>query len=182
MSAGERRRSAGTGAQHEPVALDERTVEALTLAMTLAPGVYVRNRMFDFFASSGVRRARTRAALLRGIVPQLARAHGVTLTSESARGLHGEGVLVLRYAIPSVRLSRVIELSSAELAAVRLAAERSNVNVLPAAPEDRHVVATALARLLRVAGPSSDLAKGVAQTATPSTRPSPFAADAPNES
>jgi hypothetical protein len=121
-------------------------VEALTVAMIVAPGVYARNRMFDLFTTPGARRARMRASLVRGIVPQLARAD--TLSLSPAAGALGEGCVVLRYAIATLRLTRVVELSLAELAALRLVAARSGVHALPAAPSDRHVVATALARLM----------------------------------
>lgn len=130
---------------HGPRELGEQQIEALTVAMIVAPGVYVRNRMFDLCSSAGGRRARTRASIIRGILPQLARANNVSLSSEM-RG--GETVFVLRYAIASVRLTRVVELSSAELAALRMVAERANVRCLPPAANDKEVVAQALARLL----------------------------------
>ncbi len=109
--------------------------------MIVAPGVYARNRMFDLFKSPRARRARMRAGLVRGIVPQLARASAVDL-SESAGGY------VLRYAIPALRLSRIVELSGSELAALRLLAERVNVRALPASAADKDLVARTLARLM----------------------------------
>jgi hypothetical protein len=123
-------------AQHE---------EALTVAMVLAPGVYVRNRMFDFFTDAGVQRARTRASTLRGIIPQLARATTLSLTTEQ-RG--SDAIHVLRYRIASLRLSRVVELTRTELATVRVAAERKKIVGLPAEDEDRSLVERALGRLL----------------------------------
>jgi hypothetical protein len=125
--------------------LGEKQVEALTVAMVVAPGVYARNRMFDFLSSPGAQRARTRAAVVRGVVRQLARATGLSLTSE-VRG--EETLFVLRYGIPAVRLTRVVELSQAELAALRLVAERAGVRALASEPEDRELVSRALARLL----------------------------------
>lgn len=125
--------------------LGEKQIEALTVAMIVAPGVYVRNRMFELFTSSGARRARMRAGVVRGIVPQLARAVAVTLSGE-ARG--GDTTFVLRYVIPAVRLTRVVELSAAELAALRLVAERGNIRALPPGASDRDLVAKALARLM----------------------------------
>jgi hypothetical protein len=130
---------------------DERQVEALTVAMIVAPGVYVRNRMFDLFAKTGARHAKKRAAVVRGVVAQLGRASAVSLTTEP-RG--AESVFVLRYGIVAMRLTRVVELSAAELAALRLVAERANLRVLPCAEDDREVVARALADLL--VSPSSD--------------------------
>ena len=125
--------------------LGEKQVEALTVAMLVAPGVYVRNRMFDLFTSPGARRARTRAGVLRGILPQLPRATAVTLSSEP-RG--GDVMFVLRYAVPSVRLTRVVELSATELAVLRLVAECANIRCLPAGSGDRDLVNNALARLM----------------------------------
>lgn len=125
--------------------LDE---EALVVAMVVAPGVYSRNRMFDLFASPVLKRARKRAATLRGVVPQLGRASGVSVTTEKGRGLSGEAMFVLRYQIPTLRLSRLLELTEAELAALKLVAARANVNALPLDETDRHVVEGALARLL----------------------------------
>ncbi|MBX3264163.1 MAG: hypothetical protein KF782_31115 [Labilithrix sp.] len=113
--------------------------------MVVAPGVYARNRMFDLFTSAGARRARARAAIVRGIVPQLARATAVTVSGEP-RG--GETTFVLRYVVVAVRLTRVVELSAAELAALRLVAERANVRCLPACAADRDLVARTLARLM----------------------------------
>jgi len=144
--------------------LGEKQVEALTVAMVVAPGVYVRNRMFDLFTSRGARRARTRAGIVRGIVPQLARASGVTLTGE-ARGI--ETTFVLRYAIPSMRLTRVVELSGAELAALRLVAERANIRSLPLGPGDREIVTRSLARLMDCDVSSVDVARLAREVVAP---------------
>jgi hypothetical protein len=129
--------------------LGEKHIEGLTVAMIVAPGVYARNRMFDLLSTPAGKRARTRAGVVRGIVPQLARATNVSITSES-RG--GEQVFVLRYGILAVRMSRVVELSAAELAALRIAADRAKVHTLPPGLGDREVVARALARLMEIAG------------------------------
>lgn len=123
-------------------------VEALTAAMALAPGVYSRNRMFDLFAKSGVQRAKTRAAMLRGVVKHLSRACAVTLSSQEEAGEPRAGDFVLRYEIPAVRLSRVVQLSRLELATLRVLAERAKVTCLPLAAADRAIVDDALSRLL----------------------------------
>ena len=125
--------------------LGARHIEALAVAMIVAPGVYARNRMFDFFSSAGVQRARTRASIVRGIVKELPRATSLTLSAET-RGF--ERTFVLRYAVVALRLTRVVQLSPAELAALRLVAERAGVRVLPPDPSDKELVASALARLL----------------------------------
>ena len=50
--------------------------EALVVGMTLVPGLVSRNRSFTLFENPDVRRARVRAALLRGIVRQLTGTQG----------------------------------------------------------------------------------------------------------
>lgn len=128
--------------------ITEKHVEALTVAMALAPGVYARNRMFDLFTLPGVQRAKTRAAIVRGIVPHLQRATTLSVASEGDRG--GEPVWVLRYAIAELSLTRVVELTPTELAAVRVLASRSNVSVLVPEANDRTLVDAALGRLLEL--------------------------------
>jgi hypothetical protein len=123
-------------------AVAEREHEAVTVAMIVAPGVYARNRMFDFFRSASAKRARARAATVRGIVPQLGRASAVSVTPS------GEGRWTLRYTIVAVNFTRIVELTCAELAALRLVAERANVHALPAQDGDKELVANSLARLM----------------------------------
>ena len=140
--------------------ITEKHVESLTVAMAVAPGVYARNRMFDMFTLPGVQRAKTRASIIRGIVPHLPRANTLSVTSEGGRG--GEPVWVLRYTIAELRLTRVVELSPTELSALRVLASRANVHALPADPNDKTAVDAALARLIEL------------QAAVPPTRaPSP---------
>lgn len=123
-------------------AVTEREIEAVTVAMIVAPGVYARNRMFDFFRKPSALKARKRASVVRGVVPQLARAQAVTLTPS------GEEAWTLRYVVPAVSLTRVVELSRVELAALRVIAERAQVTALPASPSDKELVAKSLAKLM----------------------------------
>jgi hypothetical protein len=143
--------------------ITERHVESLTVAMAVAPGVYARNRMFDMFTLPGVQRAKARAAIIRGIVPHLSRATAITVIREGGRG--GDPVWVLRYAIVELRLTRVVELSSSELSALRLLASRANVHALPMEPSDKTVVDSALARLIELSAS--------APSASPNRAPSP---------
>jgi hypothetical protein len=122
--------------------LVERELEAVTVAMIVAPGVYARNRMFDFFRQKAAQQARKRAATIRGVVPQLPRAADLTVTRSSPT------TFTLRYTIPAVSFTRVLELTDAELAALRLAAERANVTALPVTDHDRDLVARSLAKLM----------------------------------
>jgi hypothetical protein len=141
---------------------DEARVETLAVAMALAPGVYARNRMFAFFATSGVQRAKARAATLRGVIRHLGRASGVTLEAT------GEASYVLRYQIPVVHLSRVVELSRVELATLRVLAVRAGVTTLAidenCVDEDRTLVETALGRLLAAGGEADALARAAQHT------------------
>jgi hypothetical protein len=151
---------------------DEARVESLTVAMALAPGVYARNRMFALFANPGVQRAKSRAATLRGIVKHLARACALTLErnepeDSAARDATGQVDFVLRYEIPIMRLTRVVELSRVELAALRFLAMRAGAPTLGADDDDRALVAAALARLLHAGGETSDLARAAQDLSTP---------------
>lgn len=139
---------------------DELRVEALTVAMALAPGVYARNRMFDLFANAAVQRAKSRAATLRGLVKHLVRASSLTLTTPTSTPASEAGAAdyVLRYEIPSLALIRTAELSRVELATLRALASRSGVAALPLDDGDRALIESALARLLLAGGDTSDLA------------------------
>jgi hypothetical protein len=118
--------------------------------MAIAPGVYVRNRRFELFTHPGAKRARARAALLRGVVRQLGLATDVTVTAR-----HGDAsAFVLRYRIVSMRMSRVVELSIAELSALKVMGARAGVTCLPPADEDRVRVDVVLAHLLDPSDPS----------------------------
>ncbi len=121
---------------------------ALVTAMAVAPGVYARNRMFAFFKDPAVRRARDRAALLRGMVRQLAGAHGDAVivafdrTAERCK---------LRYRVPAIRLERVVHLDAQEAACLSYLVGRSGCPVLALsesdAAADRAAVEAALRRL-----------------------------------
>lgn len=128
-----------------PPPFDARRIEALTLAMAIAPGVYARNRMFEVFRHPDVSRARARASLLRGVVRQLGLATDLSLESQ-ARG--HETCHVLRYRIVSMRLSRVVDLTGNELSGLRVLAARAGLSVLPPDDADRTRVDAALAHLL----------------------------------
>ena len=121
---------------------------ALTTAMAVAPGVYARNRMFAFFKNPEVRRARDRAALLRGVVRQLTGTHGPAVivaferTTDRCR---------LKYRVPAIRLERSLELDATEAACLGYLVGRAGSTVLAtdeeAAAADRATVEAALLRL-----------------------------------
>ena len=119
--------------------------EALTVAMTVAPGVYTRNRMFALYKDPEVRRAKQRAAILRGVVRQLAGANGHADEVALSRG--ARGTCSLRYRIASVRLARSLEVSSLEAACIVYLGARAGVPGLHATAEDRALIEGALRRL-----------------------------------
>lgn len=118
--------------------------EALVAAMAIVPGMYARNRHFTLHREPEVRRARARAAMIRGVVRQLAGTHGDVQGLALAR--HGD-ISVLRYRIPQVHLERVLELSEVERACVVFLAARAGVRGLHPTPEERAHLDSALRRL-----------------------------------
>ncbi len=120
--------------------------DSLTVAMAIVPGVLPRNRHFALHRDPDVRHARTRAALVRGLVRQLSGAYGpvegVTVSSE------GDARLV-SFAIAPIRLQRRVVLTRLEAACVAWLASRGGVNVFPATDDDRALVEGALRRLGR---------------------------------
>ncbi len=119
--------------------------EALIVAMTVAPGVYTRNRMFALYKDPEVRRARNRAALLRGVVRQLSGANGAT--EEVTLSRSPRGACMLRYRVPSVRLARSLVLSALETACVVYLGARAGVPGLHPTVDDRALIDAALRRL-----------------------------------
>jgi hypothetical protein len=118
--------------------------EALVVGMTLVPGLVSRNRSFALFENPEVRRARVRAALLRGIVRQLTGTQGRV----EAFGVVGAtGAREMRYSLPGLRLERRTVLSDVEYACVAYLAGRAGVSGLRADDSDRARIDAALMRL-----------------------------------
>jgi hypothetical protein len=118
--------------------------EALVVGMTLVPGFLSRNKNFALFEDPEVRRARVRAALLRGIVRQLSGAHGKV---EALHVVTGMDVRELRYRVAGVRMDRRAVLTDLEYACVAYLAGRASVEGLKANEEDRARIEGALRRL-----------------------------------
>jgi hypothetical protein len=118
--------------------------EALLVAMAVVPGLYSRNRMFALYRDPEVKRAKVRAAVIRGVVRQLSGSHGEA--EEVALARHGE-VRVLRYRIARVKLDRRLELSEIEAACLVYLAGRAGVRGMHPTPEDRAHIEGALRRL-----------------------------------
>ena len=124
--------------------------EALVVGMTLVPGYCSRNKCYALYEQPEVRRARSRAALLRGIVRQLTGAQGKVegLVVEPQRQLHHDGAAVeIRFRVPGVRLERRARLSDVEHACVAYLATRAGIPGLPASDDDRARIDGALRRL-----------------------------------
>ncbi|MGO8993339.1 MAG: hypothetical protein ACLQVI_08410 [Polyangiaceae bacterium] len=118
--------------------------EALVVAMALVPGMYARNKLFALHREPEVRRARARAAMIRGVVRQLAGERGEP--DEIALVRHGE-VTLLRYRVPQVRFERRLELSEIERACLLFLAARAGVRGLHVTQEERAHIDAALKRL-----------------------------------
>ena len=118
--------------------------EALVVGMTLVPGLVSRNRSFALFENPDVRRARVRAALLRGIVRQLTGTQGQV---ESFGVVAATGAREVRYSLPGLRMQRRALLSDTEYACVAYLAGRAGVASLSADAEDRALIDAALRRL-----------------------------------
>ncbi len=97
-------------------------LEALFVALVLAPSTFSRNRFFSLYADPAARRVRRRAALLRSIVRQLvAGACRAGLAPEASGGAR------LTYDVPSLGLKRTAALDDLELAVLRIAVARGAV-------------------------------------------------------
>ncbi|MGO9835394.1 MAG: hypothetical protein ACLP1X_14365 [Polyangiaceae bacterium] len=118
--------------------------EALVVAMTLVPRLVSRNRSFAFFEDAEVRRARARAALLRGIVRQLAGAQGRV---EALNVAPGPSACEMRYRVPAVRMERRALLSHLEYGCIAYLAGRAGVSGIHANDEDRARIEASLRRL-----------------------------------
>ncbi|HTB79066.1 MAG TPA: hypothetical protein VK762_37745 [Polyangiaceae bacterium] len=118
--------------------------EALVVGMTLVPGLVSRNRSFALFENPDVRRARVRAALLRGIVRQLTGTQGRV---EAFGVVAATGAREVRYSLPGLRMQRRAVLTDVEYACVAYLAGRAGVAVLSADDEDRARIDAALRRL-----------------------------------
>ncbi len=93
---------------------------ALVTVMSLVPNFFSRNRMPDFFAEPRVARARTRARLLRSIARDLRGGHGRDPAELTLSPVPAQVELVkLRYLLPSVFLSRAVELATFEVVLLR---------------------------------------------------------------
>ena len=130
-------------------------LEALLVALVLAPATYSRNRFFSLYTDPEVRRVRRRASLIRSIVRHVSHVPSA-LKIEPAGG----GSVALTYVVPSIGLRRTSLLDPIELALVRFAAARApkepaaSASLAPDDP-DRLRIEAALVRLAPRAVPPS---------------------------
>jgi len=116
---------------------------ALTAAMAMVPLLYSRNRMFQRFNDPMVRKARSRARMVRSLLRFVAREDAeVELGAASSEGY------VLHYELPRLRLGRTVRLTDLELAVLRvLLAKGPHPRALAEQSTDRARVEAALALL-----------------------------------
>ena len=127
--------------------------EAIFVALVLAPATYSRNRFFDMYTDPAVRRARTRAAMLRSVVRHLAKrmpAERGEVTRIEA--IDHAGAVAITYEVASLGLKRTTRMSAMELSTLRVALARADAcpPELSVSDDDRSRVEQALARLAPV--------------------------------
>jgi len=135
-------------ARHDLSPASPLDVDALTVAMALAPGVYSRNRFFELFKAPEVRRARSRARVVRGIVQHLAvLLRDGAVVAECVAFERGAGRVRLSYRVPTLSFERRTELSELEASCVLHLAERAGLAGFAATADDREALHAALLRL-----------------------------------
>jgi hypothetical protein len=133
-------------------------LEALLIALVLAPATFSRNRFFEMYADPAVRRVRRRAAHVRSIVRHLLLTEALEggalpFTLRAAAG----GRVELAYYVPSLGLRRTTTLDPVEVALVRFALARAPRDkegaALPAEDPDRLRIEAALRRMTPIGAP-----------------------------
>jgi hypothetical protein len=134
-------------------------LEALLIALVLAPATFSRNRFFEMYADPAVRRVRRRAAHVRSIVRHLLLTEAfegggpLPFTLRTVAG----GRIELAYYVPSLGLRRTTTLDPVEVALVRFALARAPRDkegaALPAEDPDRLRIEAALRRMTPIGAP-----------------------------
>jgi hypothetical protein len=124
------------------------SVEAITVAMAVAPGVYSRNRFFELFQAPEIRRARRRAAVIQSVVRHFALLgdSGMDLGSAVTIERAPERV-VFRYRVPRLAMGRRVELSPLEASCVLFLSHRAKLTGLAPSDIERQDVMQALSTL-----------------------------------
>jgi hypothetical protein len=110
----------GSPRSRERTALPD--AEGLVAALVLAPATYSRNRFFELYRVHTMRRARGRAAKLRGLLRHVLLQRGFELTEVRD---HEDGSRTLRYALPLVNARVTVHLTSFEVAVLAVAVARA---------------------------------------------------------
>lgn len=118
---------------------------ALFVALVVAPGVYSRNRLFSLFAQAGAKRAKRRAAVVRGVLQQLATDAGAPPTLVMTPT--GDQV-TLRYFLPDMHCTRTVQVSALELAVLKYMGARRGIACLPTSDDVTALVEAHLRTLL----------------------------------
>ncbi len=122
--------------------------EALAVALSVAPGVWSRNKLFSLFKDPRLARARARARLVRAVTNELTR-HAPSGGVEVAEPVEASGHVRFSYSIAELSFSRRVDLSRLEAATVRYLLDKAGLHVarLPCSAEDRALVEHTLRRL-----------------------------------
>jgi hypothetical protein len=118
-------------------------MEALTLAMVVAPTAYSRNKLFALFRDARMGRARSRARMIRSLALDLTRSPDASVEK---RALPGDRV-ALTIRVERMQYARNVELSQSELSVLRYLCDRAHVAALPCEAADRALVDSVLLRL-----------------------------------
>jgi hypothetical protein len=102
-------------------------LDALLVALVLDPATYSRNRFFDLYTRSDVRRVRRRAMQLRSIVRHIARANWASVDGLLECPASHKGKTALSYEVPAVMLRRTTLLDELDLCLLRVALGQASV-------------------------------------------------------
>jgi hypothetical protein len=116
----------------------EALIGPLSVAMAIVPALYSRNKLFALFSDPAVRRARSRARLVRSVFRQLAGG------GASGFVVQPGALAVVVYQVPRVRLTRRVELSQLELSCLAFLCGRAKIDLLAPTAEDRARIDAAL--------------------------------------
>jgi hypothetical protein len=122
---------------------EESRTAALTIAMAIVPTLYSRNKLFELFRDPGVTHAQSRARLIRSLLRQLASGTAGDVLFE--RG----APCVVTFRVPSLHLSRRVELTELELGCLLFLVARAGMPDFGPTVSDRVALERALATLPR---------------------------------
>jgi hypothetical protein len=119
-------------------------LDGLLCALILVPESFSRNRFFQLFEATEVRRVRRRAARVRGVIRQLL-GRGRAKAELLGEQVLDDGQVLLRFRVREMGYERTTALSALEAAALRTALHRAGWGGLDG--NDRALVERALGKL-----------------------------------